>query len=58
MSQLFSETMVEVCLACERTGSVDVVGRTRAAVLGTTVKFCQCADTDVLAEVDVASNGG
>jgi hypothetical protein len=38
------------------TRSVYVMGRTIAAVLGTAVKFGQCADTDVLAEVDVSSN--
>lgn len=45
-------------LAVDRAGSVDVVGRARAAVLGATVDLAKTADTDGLADVDVAGDSG
>lgn len=45
-------------LAVNRAGGVDVLGRARATVLGGTVDLAETADTDGLAEVDVAGDGG
>lgn len=45
-------------LAVNRAGGVDVVGGAGAAVLGGTVDLAETADTDGLAEVDVAGDGG
>jgi hypothetical protein len=44
-------------LAVNGAGSVDVMVRPRAPVLGGAVDFPQAADADVLAEVDVAGYG-
>lgn len=45
-------------LAVNGAGGVDVLGRTRATVLGGTVDLAETADTNGLAEVDVAGDGG
>lgn len=45
-------------LAVNGAGGVDVVGGGVAAVLGGTVDLAETADTDGLAEVNVAGNGG
>ena len=45
-------------LAVDGAGGGDVVGRSHAAVLGGTVDLAQTANTDGLAEVDVAGDGG
>lgn len=44
-------------LAVNRTGGIDVMGWAVATVLGTAVDAAKAADTDGLAEVDVAGNG-
>lgn len=45
-------------LAVNRAGGIDVLGGARAAVLGGTVDLAETADTDGLAAVNVAGNGG
>lgn len=45
-------------LAVDGAGSGDVLAGTAATVLGNTVNLPQAADTDGLAEVDMAGNGG
>ncbi|KAH9826133.1 hypothetical protein Tdes44962_MAKER10082 [Teratosphaeria destructans] len=45
-------------LAVDGAGGVDVVSGARAAVLGAAVGLPQAADTDGLAHVDVAGDGG
>lgn len=45
-------------LAVDGAGGVDVVGGTAATVLGGAVDAAEAANTDGLAEVDVAGNGG
>ena len=45
-------------LAVDTTGSIDVLGGADATVLGGTVDSAETADTDGLAEVDVAGDGG
>lgn len=45
-------------LTVNRAGSVNVTAGARAAVLGATMGLAQTANTDGLAEVDVAGNSG
>lgn len=45
-------------LAVDLAGGVDVVRGPRAAVLGRAVHLAEATDTDGLAEVDVAGDGG
>lgn len=45
-------------LAVDGAGGVDVVAGARATVLGATVNLAETADTDGLAEVDVAGDSG
>ncbi len=45
-------------LAVDGAGGIDVVRRSGAAVLGGTVDLAETADTNSLAEVDVAGDGG
>lgn len=45
-------------LAVDGAGGVDVLGGARATVLGGTVDLAETADTNGLAEVDVAGDGG
>jgi hypothetical protein len=45
-------------LAVDGAGGIDVVRGARAAVLGGTVDLAETADTDGLAHVDVAGDGG
>lgn len=45
-------------LAVDGAGGVDVVGGTHTTVLGGAVNLAEAADTDGLAEVDVAGDGG
>jgi hypothetical protein len=45
-------------LAVDGAGGVDVLGGARATVDGSAVDLAEAADTDGLAEVDVAGDGG
>lgn len=45
-------------LAVDRAGGIDVVGGSAATVLGSAVDLAETANTNGLAEVDVAGDGG